>query len=155
MVRIIANAIESGYDAEVPMRSDVDPEMQKVGLGHQKSADQGRAPCTALAVSFVLVGHLRRSTLARKSPSVYLLLYLSHARPCVSEIVFSSSASRSRMCDGCAFAQDARKAQRSTGCKQRVLLPLHYNSWGCGGPFSRWGFDDSYPFLIRDVSCVS
>jgi hypothetical protein len=99
MVRIIANAIESGYDAEVPMRSDVDPEMQKVGLGHQKSADQGRAPCTALAVSFVLVGHLRRSTLARKSPSVYLLLYLSHARPCVSEIVFSSSASRSRMCD--------------------------------------------------------
>jgi hypothetical protein len=44
MVRIIANAIESGYDAEVAMRADVDPEMQKVGLGHQTSADHGRAP---------------------------------------------------------------------------------------------------------------
>jgi hypothetical protein len=64
MVRIIANAIESGYDAEVPTRSDVDPEMQKVGLGHQTSAGQGRAPCTALAVTFVLVRHLRRSTLS-------------------------------------------------------------------------------------------
>lgn len=82
MVRIIASAIESGYDAEVPARADVDPEMQKVGLGHQTSADQGRAPYTSLVVTLVLVRHLRRLTLARKSPSLLLLLYLSHARPC-------------------------------------------------------------------------
>jgi len=73
MVRIIAPPIESGYDTEVPMRADVDPEMFK----------------------------------------------------------------------------DAVKAQTSTGYRDRVLLPLHYNPWGCGGVFLKWGFDDSYPVLLR------
>jgi len=56
-----------------------------------------------------------------------------------------------------------------------LLLPLHYNSWGCGGFLGSWstgnhipedteyigrtgrtfwGFDDAYPMMLRDVSCV-
>ena len=31
MVRMIARAVETGYDSDMPMRADVDPEMHKVG----------------------------------------------------------------------------------------------------------------------------
>lgn len=47
------------------------------------------------------------------------------------------------------MGKDAVRAQTSTGYRDRVLLPLQYNSWGCGGLFSKWGFDDSYPVLLR------
>jgi len=47
--------------------------------------------------------------------------------------------------------KDARRAEVSTGFRDRVRLPLNYGQWGCGGPFQpKWGFHEAYPVLLRD-----
>ena len=104
MVRVIAPAIESAFDKEVPFRADVDPEMRKVH------------PCS------MIQSHHR----------VFFL-------PCRNGQALTST------CE-----QDAVKAQTSTGYRDRVRLPLNYSAWGLAGR-SRWGFNDSYPVLLRRV----
>ena len=45
---------------------------------------------------------------------------------------------------------DPRTTQRSSGWRRQLLLPLRYSYWGCGGPSARWGFEDSYPVMLRE-----
>lgn len=47
MVRIIAPAMETGYDTEVPMRADVDTEMHKVGQQTPVAPDTGEPGATS------------------------------------------------------------------------------------------------------------
>ena len=148
MVRMIARAVETGYDSDMPMRADVDPEMHKVG-------QQTPVPPDGLAPG--------PSPSSFHPPAAPIIALPAPPLPCARSrwlqgarfLLQHTRFALARMRDACgvSFPQDA-KAQRTTGYRDRLLLPLHYSSWGCGGPFSKWGFDDSYSVLVRDVSFV-